>query len=185
MFSCFSKAALRGMRRHGSYSLINVLGLSIGFLAAFLILLWVRDEAAFDAHYDDVDQVYRVMRISSYGEGQVFTWPAITAKLDHVLDEDFAAIEHAALVSWNQNLAFRTGEVIFQEDGRHAGKDLLSILKHDFLAGDPATALDSPESIVLSETMARKYFHDAFEGASAQEASRAVIGGTLNLENTL
>ncbi|MFT5142996.1 MAG: putative ABC transport system permease protein [Rhodothermales bacterium] len=99
MFNNYAKTAIRGMRRHWTYTLINVTGLAVGFIAGFFILLWVSDEMSFNSGYDDGEQVYRVMRTSRYGPAQVFTWPAITAKLDDVLDENYPEIELAALMS--------------------------------------------------------------------------------------
>jgi putative ABC transport system permease protein len=183
MFNNYAKTAIRGMRRHWTYTLINVTGLAVGFIAGFFILLWVSDEISFNSGYDDGEQVYRVMRTSTYGPGQVYTWPYITAKLDEVLDENYPEIELAALISGGQNMALRSGDVVFREAGIHGGPDFFRIMSHDFLAGDSESALNSPESIVLSETLARKYFPDAFEGQTPEVGASAVLGSVLSLEN--
>ena len=52
MFRNYLKTALRGMRRHMSNSVVNVLGLAVGFIASFFILLWVQDELKYDTHYE-------------------------------------------------------------------------------------------------------------------------------------
>ena len=67
MLRNYLKTAFRSMRRHFSYSAINILGLAVGFVASFFILLWVQDELAYDTHYDGVEDVYRLMRTSDYG----------------------------------------------------------------------------------------------------------------------
>ncbi|MBO6576271.1 MAG: ABC transporter permease [Rhodothermales bacterium] len=180
MWKNILRVALRGMRRDWSYTLLNVSGLALGFVAAFLILMWINDEMAFNTHYDEVDRVHRVMRTSYYGD-RIFTWPAITAKLDEVLDEEYAEIEKASLVSWSQHLAFRRGDQMAREGGLHAGPDFFRILSHDVLAGDPADALKAPESIALSESMARKYFPAEYASGGPQ----AVLGGTLVLEDRM
>ena len=73
MLRNYLKTALRSMRRHKAYSLINVLGLAVGLAASFLILLWVQDELSYDQFPDEVEQIYRVMRTSRHGVGQVST----------------------------------------------------------------------------------------------------------------
>ncbi len=186
MLRNYLKTALRSMRRHFSYSAINILGLAVGFVASFFILLWVQDELAYDTHYDGVEDVYRLMRTSDYGPGQIFTWPAVTAKLDDVLDEEYPEIEYVAMYSWQQNMSFMRGDITFREDGRHIGPDFFKILKHDFLVGDPLTALDTRESVVLSNTMARKYFPEFYEGgASDVQGADRVINQGMRLDNRM
>jgi len=186
MLRNYLKTALRGMRRHSTQSIINVLGLAVGFVAGFFILLWIQDELKFDRHYPEVDQVHRVMRTSTYGPDQIFTWPAITAKLDAVLDEEYPEIEFAALHTWPQNMSFLRGDITFRETGYHAGPDFFRILKHNFLAGNPETALEAPTNVVLSNTMARKYFPEVYEGSVTDaEGAMSVLGQTITLENRL
>lgn len=186
MFRNYLKTALRGMRRHATQSTINILGLAVGFVAGFFILLWIQDELKFDRHYPEVEQVARVMRTSTYGPDQIFTWPALTYKLDAVLDEEYPEIELAAMYSWPQNMSFSRGEITFRERGYHAGPDFFRILQHDFLAGDPTSALEAPNNVVLSNTMARKYFPDIYEGQVSDGAgAMQVLGQTITLENRL
>lgn len=179
------KTAVRGMRRQLGYSLINVLGLAAGLTVAFFILLWVRDERAVDTYYENVEDTYRVMRTSRYGEGQVFTWPAITYMLRDVIDEEYPEIEYSAVVSWEQNMSFRRGDVTFREKGRHAGPDFFRILEHDFIAGTPGTALRDPASLVLTVDMAKKYFPEVFDGRAVAVAASDLVGETLLLNNDI
>ncbi len=174
------------MRRHLSYSLINILGLAVGFIASFFILLWVQDELKFDQHYEGVENVYRVMRTATYGPDQIFTWAAVTAKLDDVLDEDYPEIDMVALVSWQQNMSFLRGDVTFREQGYHAGKDFFKILQHNFLSGDANTALDAPDALVLTNTMARKYFPEIYEGEVSDEVgASSIVGRQIRLDNRM
>ena len=186
MLRNYLKTAFRSMRRHRAYSFINVLGLSVGLMASFLILLWVQDERSYDQFPDEVEQIYRVMRTARHGAGQVSTTQAITAKLDEVLVQKYPEITMGALHSWEQNLVFARGDLKFRESGRHAGVDYFKLFSFPFLAGDRATALTDPNSVVLSETMARKYFGEAFaEGVSAQAAAASLLGEVLRLDNRL
>ena len=186
MLRNYLKTALRSMRRHQAYSLINVGGLSVGLIASFLILLWVQDELSYDQFPDEVEQIYRVMRTSRHGAGQVSTTASITAKLDEVLVSDYPEITMGALQSWQQNLSFSRGDLTFRESGRHAGVDYFKMFSFPFLAGDRETALVDPNAVVLSETMARKYFGEAFAaGMDSRAAASAILGEVLRLDNRL
>ncbi len=174
------------MRRHASYSVINILGLAVGFVASFFILVWVQDELSYDRHYEGVEDVYRVMRTATYGPEQIFTWPAVTAKLDDVLDEEYPEIRYAALMTWQESMSFLRGDITFREDGRHFGSDIFRILKHHFLSGDPESALDRPDAVVISNTMARKYFSEMYAaGETDEDGALRVLGETMTLENRL
>ncbi len=186
MLRNYLKTALRSMRRHLAYTSINILGLSVGLLASFLILLWVQDELHHDQFHTDVDQIYRVMRTSRYGDGQVYTFASVTKKLDEVLDEEFPEITMGALQGWPENMTFSKDGVVFRESGRHGGKDYFKMFSYTFLAGNPETALDAPNAVVLTESMARKYFGDVFaRSGSAKQAAQQIIGESLQLDNRM
>ena len=186
MLRNYLKTALRSMRRHLAYSVINILGLTVGLAASFLILLWVQDELSYDTSLEDVDQIYRVMRIARYGDGQVYTFSAVTAKLDDVLDEEFPEITMGVLQSWGQNMSFSRGDNVFRESGRHAGPDYFKIFSHPFLAGNPETALEAPNAVVLTETMARKYFGEYFtSNPDPRIASQEILGESIRLDNRI
>jgi len=185
MFLNTLKSAVRGMRRHPMYAAINVLGLALGLFVAFMILLWVRDETSYDTMYSDADRIMQVMRTSTNG-GIVSTTSSITANLDAVLDEEYPEIEIAALIGWEWDLSFVRGDLAFRNSARYAGPEIFQILDVPFLAGDPLTALNSPESVVLTESMAQQFFPEAWSVDVAPEAAAAsIIGSYLKLENRL
>ncbi|GMQ82046.1 MAG: ABC transporter permease [Rhodothermia bacterium] len=186
MFFSYLKIALRSLRRNAAYSSINILGLTIGFVASFFILLWVQDELSYDDFYEGSEDVYRVLRTSYYGEGQVFTWPAITFMLDDVLDEDYPEIEYVSIVSWEQYMSFRRNNVTFRERGFHVGPDFFRILPTDFQAGNQVSAMDAPDALVVTESMAKKYFPEYYdESVSVEEAGARVVGEQLRLNNDI
>ncbi|MFT7553293.1 MAG: putative ABC transport system permease protein, partial [Rhodothermales bacterium] len=63
----FLRLAVRAMRRHPAYALINIFGLGLGLFASFMVLLWVQDELSFDRFHEDSEQVFQVMRTSVNG----------------------------------------------------------------------------------------------------------------------
>ncbi len=173
------------MKRHPGYAAINILGLSLGLVVSFVILLWVQDELAYDGFHKDVQDVYQVMRTADFG-GDISTTDAITAELDKVLDEEYPEIEYVSLLSWEKWSSFVRGDLAFRNMNRHVGPDFFRILTFEMYAGDPFTALDNPESVVLSEKMARNFFPEEFATHNdVISASQSILGQTLMFENRL
>jgi len=185
MLKNYLKTALRGMRRHPTFAGINILGLALGLFVAFMILLWVRDEMSYDTMFSDADRIMEVMRTSTQG-GIVSTTNSITANLDPVLDEEYPEIEIASLVGWNWDITFVKGDLSFRNDTRWAGPEFFQVVDYPFVAGDPATALSVPESVVFTESTAAQYFPDVYANApNPAVAAQEVLGQFVRLENRL
>lgn len=161
MFRNYLAAALRNLVRNRLYAVINIVGLSVGFAAALLIVLFVRDELSYDSWVPGHERTYAVFS-HYYGSGGVERWstttvPGMTAAL--VLDfpsiEETARLVHAVTESTN---TLRRGDKDFIETVYWADPTLLRVLPLPVLFGDAATALDQPDSLVLTLRMARKYF---------------------------
>jgi putative ABC transport system permease protein len=173
------------MKRHPGYAAINILGLTLGLFVAFMILLWVQDELGKDRFHERADDVYQVMRTVDFG-GQISTTESITAMLDGRLVDNYPEIEYGSMLSWEFWTSFVKGEKAFRNMARYVGPDFFRIMSFDLQAGDPFTALDNPESIVLSEKMARNFFPEVYASHSdAVSAANAILGETVMLENRL
>jgi putative ABC transport system permease protein len=160
MFASYVKAALRHIRHQKMYSLINVGGFSIGLAAALLILLFVRDEVGFDRFHANFDRTYRVVMEVRDGDGvrnlavtALPLAPALRAEIPEILNVARFSDRGTTLVSRDDRY--------FYEDLAFAEPELNEIFSFPFLSGDPRKALSDPDSICLSETMARKYFGNA------------------------
>ncbi len=162
LFPSYFKLALRRMARQKGYSLINVMALAIGLAACGLILLFVRFETSVDAYHGDIDRIYRVglYRKSSQGTDVVggnYTLLAPTLK------EQFPQVEYAAQIFGG---GFEPEPVVYgdrsfkEENIWTVSSDLLAILDIPLLQGDRRTALERPNTVLLSQRIARKYFAD-------------------------
>jgi len=174
MFSSYLKTVLRTFRRQKAYSFINMLGLSVGLACSFLILLWVQDELHYNRFHEEGDQLYRVMR-NYHSDAQIYTWPSITKPLAQVLEDEYPEITDAVLITWEEDLLMRHGDLIFREQGYHAGPAFFEIFSFPFVQGDPETALDDPQAIVLSESLAHKYF--------GENGPADALGQTVRINN--
>jgi putative ABC transport system permease protein len=160
MLQNYLAAALRNMERNGLYAGMTVAGLAIGFAAALLIALFVRDEYSYDRFVSGREQVYRISEtIKEPGERVIVTdtGPTMVAP---ALKLDFPQIQYVARLS---GAAFpasvRRGDFVAAEQDLHwADPDFFRVMPMPTIAGDLASALDAPDGIVLTRSVARKYF---------------------------
>ena len=178
MLKNYLKVAIRNLRNHKGYSFVNVFGLAAGLACSFFILLWVQDELGFDSFHAEEDQIYRVMQHATFG-GRKSTQDAIPGPLDNILDEQYPEITNSVLMSWEFNMVVALNDQAFRADGRYFGPDLFKVFTFPLIVGDPATALQNPESIVLSKSMTEKYF-----GADWQTRDD-ILGTTFRIENRI
>lgn len=156
MFSNYLKVALRNIVRHKGYSVINVAGLAIGIACALLILLWIQDELSYDRFHQNADRLHLVAQTQKLETGQQ-TIPTQQSPLGPLLKENIPEIsEYARFREYLYTLTY--DERTFQEEVYFADPSFLTMFSFPLNQGDPATALDDPHSILLTETMARKYF---------------------------
>ena len=159
MIKNFLKIALHGFLANKLFSFINVFGLAVGLASAILIGLYVVDELSYDRFHPDHERVYRVMRDiyprADFGGLYMATVPPVAAEQ---LREDYPEIEAIGRAMPNSGLLGCGDRVFYENSMLYADPALLDILHFEWLAGDPATALDSIDAIVLTEGLARKYF---------------------------
>jgi putative ABC transport system permease protein len=162
MFRNYLAVALRNLARNKLYASINIAGLAVGFCAALLIVLYVRSEYSHDHFFPGYRDVYLV---TSYREvtdrrltpePQDTTFPDLAAKLSG----RFRQIESVARITTAMNPPhIRHGEVQAYETGfLWADPSFFRVVPLEAVAGDLQTALDAPDSVVLTRTAARKYF---------------------------
>lgn len=157
MFFNYLKISLRNLRTNKSYSFINISGLAIGLASFILISLFVHHELSYDKHFDDTDQIYRVIK-RNVNAHQGNNWNAVTPMPLHSgLKENFPQFEHTTYVSANTEL-IKSGADYFYEDGLYVGGEYFETFSHSWVYGNPGTALADPESIILTQSLSNKLF---------------------------
>lgn len=160
MFRNYCKIALRNLWRHKAFSLINILGLAVGMTACFLIFLYVRFETSYDNFHTNADRIYRVVSDVKTPSETISSY-LTTAPVAINLKKDFPEIEEAVRLGTDGYL-IRKGDIKFQEQNAVlADSTFFKVFDFPLLYGDKNTALKEPMSIILSETIARKYFKEA------------------------
>ena len=154
MLGNYLKVAFRNLVRHKVYAFINVTGLSIGIAFCILTFLFVRREWTYDAFHENADRIYRVYMDTRFGPSS-FTSDA----LGPALAEAFPEVRSVRIVGWGAS-SIMQGDRSFQGDFRFVDPAILEVFTFPLLKGDPATVLEDPYSVVITETVARKYFGD-------------------------
>ena len=161
MLKNYFKIAWRNLLRHKVYSAINIMGLAIGIAACILIFLFVRDELTYEDHFDKADRIYRITNDINL-QGQTDKFALTPFPLADALKKDYPVIEGITRVMpigkqtvWYEDKAFN------EEDLYFADSTFFRIFNYPFLYGDPATALNQPKSIVITEHLAEQYFGSA------------------------
>jgi putative ABC transport system permease protein len=157
----YLKVTLRNFRKQRIYALINILGLAVGLACCLLIFLYVRNELSYDAHHDRAGRIHRLTVSGKIGDTE-FDVAAVAAPTAAVLMSDYPEVEEATrLYTYTRQLnrvlqykekAFKETRVVF------ADPNVFDVFTIPFVQGDPATALAQPNTIVVSEELAEKYF---------------------------
>lgn len=150
--------ALRSLRKRLGYSLINVAGLGMGLACCVLILLFVRDEFSYDRFHEDADRVYRVTFDAQPPNAPVDRFAMASRPVGRVLRAEYPEIEAVVrMSSWNP-VVRHEGQYFYDDDFFFAEPAFFDVFSFPLVDGDPETALRAPNTLVLTEAMAEKYF---------------------------
>ncbi|AXT50383.1 ABC transporter permease [Aquimarina sp. BL5] len=159
MIRNYFKIAWRNLWRRRGFTFINITGLSIGMTASFLMLLYVSFELSYDSFHSKTDDIYRVVADiktpSDNIEANITAW-AVPPNLE----KDFPEIISAVRIN-DLNMIVRKDDLKFKETNAIAAdSSFFSVFDFELLQGNPKEVLKKQFSIVLSETIAKKYFGD-------------------------
>lgn len=154
MFINYFKTVRRNFLRYKGYAFINTAGLAIGIACCILIMLWVQDELSYDRFHENANELY----VATFSNGSIVTPTA----LSDYLKAEYPEVFHTSRYSGQgRNLLKFKDKEIYEEDGIMVDPDFLKMFTIGFLKGDPDSALDDPDSILLSAQVAQKLFHTA------------------------
>jgi putative ABC transport system permease protein len=159
MLKNYLKLAFRNLKKYKSYSFINIAGLAIGMACCMLIILFVQDELSFDRYHEKADRIYRLVDSLDVPEPTSRYFALSSAPFAPTLKNEFPQVEDAVRFFLGRRKMVSQGEKKYYEDGLiFADASLFHIFTIPLIEGNPETALESPHAIVISESMALKYF---------------------------
>lgn len=166
MLKNYIKVALRNLMKHKGFSFINVLGLSIGLSCCMLISLYIFHEYSYDSFHKKAERLYQLGAMAKQ-EGEVEHRASLPAAMSVALEQEFPEIEASArlLPLFRDDktlLQYQTpgGSVksFYEGKGYVADPGFFKLLTYNFIEGDPATALQNPNTVVVTEEIAKKLF---------------------------
>ncbi|MDO8908141.1 MAG: ABC transporter permease [Pseudohongiella sp.] len=155
MFYNYLIVALRNLRKQPGFTAIKVLSLSLGLVCSILVLMHVQYTSSYDKHFDNWQNIYRV--VTSLTTDQRIDSSLIPEGIYNPLLQDYGQIEASAKISNGSGL-FAYGDVSAPNDYLWADPEFLQIFSFDFVQGDADTALSDPNTVVVTQSTAAKYF---------------------------
>ena len=160
MIRSYLKIAVRTLLKNKGFTFINILGLALGLAICLLIIFYVTDELSYDRYNTKYERIYRVNTdLKSNGTTLFFAGSPIPVA--DALMSEFPEVEKVVRITPSLNIRFKKGNEIVSEDGAtfYCEASVFDIFTFPMLSGDPKTALTEPNAIVITESMAKKYFN--------------------------
>lgn len=160
MLKNYFNVAFRNLLKHKFYSLINVLGLSIGLTCFLMITLYVVDELNYDTFHADSERIYR-MDFSGNINGSEFITALASAPAGPTMPEEFPEVEEATRIrsSGNWTIKRKGNENAYnEEDVAFVDSNFFSFWDFNLINGDAQTCLDRPNTLVINQSTADKLF---------------------------
>ena len=162
MLKNFFKVALRNLLKRKGYTAINVMGLATGMAVCLIIVLFVQSELNYDRHHKNRENIYRIVLDRIY-PGRVTSYSVIPQSIGAAVKAEFPEVKESVrlynFVGDQGNFFLKIGDKVFEEKRVYAtDSNFFRVFTSKVLRGDLATALNKPNSVVINESTAKKYF---------------------------
>ena len=154
------KTALRHIRKHFGYSLLNIIGLTLGITSAMFLIIYVSDEISYDRYHEKADRIYRVSSKITETDDQ-FTWIVAQIPMGPQVVQDYPEVESFVRFINMPNELYKYEDKEYIEDNfYYADSTLFDIFTYRVVEGEVRSAVRDPGKIVLTRTAAARYFGD-------------------------
>ena len=151
--------ALRNFKRDKWYSLLNILGLTIGITFSLFLIFYIKDELSYDRYNEKAARIYRINAHIKEPDKDTMRWAVTPFPMAPALAKDYPEVEEAVRFISNGKVMYKNGDLRLYEDKVFlADSNLFRVFTHKFIEGDPQTALKEPKSMVLTQSTAKKFF---------------------------
>ncbi|MCO5264285.1 MAG: ABC transporter permease [Lentimicrobium sp.] len=158
MISNYLRSAIRNFNRNKFYSVINILGLSLGLTATIFILLYIKDELGYDKHFAQYDRIYRLEGDFTINDKHD-RFAVSSSALAPALKIEFPEIESFCRFAQNDNAIIKYNEKEFYEKKvLFADSTAAAMFSLKFTEGNPLNSLNEPFELIMSKSTAEKYF---------------------------
>jgi putative ABC transport system permease protein len=152
------KTALRHILKHPGYSLLNILGLTLGISSALFLIIYVSDEVSYDRYHEKADRIYRVSSTITEPDDQ-FTWIVAQVPFGPQVVQDYPEIESFVRFINMPRALYKYEDKEFNEENFYfVDSTLFDIFTYELVKGDLKSAILEPDKIIITETVASRYF---------------------------
>jgi len=161
MLKNYFRVAIRNLWKDKGFSAINIIGLAAGLATCLLITLFVVDELSYDSFNEKADRIYRLhAELKLNGAG--FNSITVPPQMGPVLVKEYPQIKNfVRLIDTRELLVKKGDETIMEQHSVFADSSIFDVFSLQLIAGNAKTALTQPNTMVISESMAKKYFGNA------------------------
>lgn len=150
--------AWNNLMKDKASSVINILGLTMGITCCLFLFMYVLDELSYDRYHKDAENIYRVVSKIKEPDNE-YTWAVAQIPLGEELQEFYPEVKNAVRFFSTGPTQFKIQNLSYTEDEFYlADSSVFEMFSYEFLKGDPSQSLAKPYSVVVTETIARKYF---------------------------
>ena len=157
MFRNYLKIAWRNLVKNKVYSALNIAGLAAGMAVALLIGLWIYSQYAYDRFLPGYDQLYQV-KLNFYHSGEIRTQSGSALPLIEDFRKNYPEVKYASETDWGSQNSLVVGDKKLDPSGLTVGTDFLRLFPYPMLKGNVASVFSDPNSIVLTESVAKALF---------------------------
>ncbi len=173
MFKNYFKTALRNLSKNKFYTSINIIGLAVGLATCLLIFLYVVDELSYDKYNANADRIYRVNNEIKFN-GNYLDLAQVPAVMGSTMLREMPQVQQYVRMNWHGSFLVKKGDENIQEQRvAYADSTLFDVFTLPVIAGNAKTALKDYHSLVITESIAKKYFN-----------STDVVGKTMLMNDT-
>ncbi len=172
------KTAFRHILKHYGYSILNILGLTIGITSALFLIIYVSDEVSYDRYNKNADRIYRVSSKITEPDDQ-FTWIVAQIPFGPQVAKDYPEVQSfVRFIPMNRTLVKYEDKEFNEEEFFYVDSTLFDIFTYKVKKGEVKTALVDPKKIIITEKIAARYF------GNADPIGKTLIAGTNTFEVT-
>jgi putative ABC transport system permease protein len=178
MFKNLLKTAIRHILKHFGYSILNILGLTIGISSALFLIVYVADEVSYDRYNDKADRIYRVSSDIREPDDK-FVWNVAQIPFGPQVVKDYPEVQSfVRFIPMNRSLFKYEDKEFNEENFFYVDSTLFDIFTYRVIKGEVKSALRDPKKIILTERIASKYF------GKTDPIGKTLVSGTQTFEVT-
>jgi putative ABC transport system permease protein len=162
MFKNLLLVALRNLKKDKWYSLLNILGLTIGISFSLLLIFYIIDELSYDRYNEKADRIYRINAYVKEPDKDTMRWAITPFPMATALSKDYPEIEEAVRfigAGGGNDIMYKYGDKrLYENKVFFVDSNLFRVFTYKFIEGSPQTGLTAPNSMVLTQSVAEKFF---------------------------